>query len=79
LGDSFAPNAASEHCIVIDVWRRAGRFAEARQVLDASAKLQLDDFFIRIFSLERLLIQAEDDRCHTVDEALNPSDTDHTS
>jgi hypothetical protein len=73
LGDSFASDAASEHCIVIDVLRRAGRFAEARQVLDASAKLQLDDLFVRILSLERLLIQAEDATCHTVDEALNPS------
>ena len=70
---SFGADKDSELLMRVDLMRRAGLYVDAIRLIDESAELP-DDLLRSIVAYERQLIEIEDDRTHTVDEALERSE-----
>ncbi len=69
-GQTFAPQAAAEDAILVDLLRRGGRFAEALALAEQRLAADPDDPVRGVLRFQRHLCRRRDDGRHTVQEAL---------
>ena len=71
MGYKFADDRVTEHIILTDVLRRAGKFKSALGTLRDGLSMNPDGLALKILKFEKALIEREDSATHTVEEADN--------
>ena len=74
-GHPFAAQPGVSEAIVTDCLRRAGRGAEALQVIERALGQSYDDIIRRILQFQRMLVQRGDTGSHLISEALETKET----
>jgi hypothetical protein len=74
-GQLFAEQPGASEAIVADCLRRAGRGADALQVIDRALSQGCEDVIRNVLAFERLLIQRGDTDRHLIKEALETGST----
>ena len=69
-GAQYAPDAASEAALLVDILRRSGKFEEARKVINDSISAIDHDVVKAILVFQGQLMDRNDRACHTIDEAM---------
>lgn len=69
-GQKFAEQDGADAAIRVDLLRRAGRIAEARQLITTSRHAGPEDVFVKIFNFQETLLTGGDQTCHTIAEAF---------
>ncbi len=70
IGQEFAKERGSEIAILVDIMRRAGRFTEARQLIEENRTEIKEDIILKVLTFQELLIDSGDEGCHTIAEAI---------
>ena len=65
-GEWFAAQAGAAIAIKIDLYRRAGRFEEARELLLEIPSVEIDDIVLQVFAFQASLIRDQDTRAYTI-------------
>ncbi|MDW8147146.1 MAG: hypothetical protein RMJ48_12775 [Roseiflexaceae bacterium] len=69
-GQEITEQRGAETAILVDLLRRAGRFAKARQVIASRRPGIIDDVILKILAFQELLIARGDVARYTLDEAV---------
>lgn len=69
-GQKLADQHGAEFGILVDLLRRASRFFEARQLIEEKRSEVKDKVILKVLDFQEKLIAVGDDKCHTVEEAL---------
>ena len=73
-GQEVAGQEGAETAVQVDLLRRAGRFDDALQRIEARRPEITEDIILRILDCQETLIARGDDACHTVSEALGQNE-----
>lgn len=73
-GQEIAKQEGAETAIRVDLLRRAGRHAEARQLIATKGPAITEDIISKILAFQDALLGKDDEACHTISEALRRAD-----
>jgi len=73
-GQQFAEQDGAVTAIQVDLLRRAGRLAEARQLISTKRPTITVDIISKILDFQDVLLTKGDEACHTVAEALGENE-----
>lgn len=73
-GQEIAEQDGAETAIRVDLLRRAGRLAEARQLIATKRSAITEDVICKILTFQDALLEKRDEVCHTISEALGEAD-----
>jgi len=73
-GQAIIDQEGAETAIRVDLLRRAGRLAEARQLISTKRPEINEDIISKILTFEDTLVTRGDESCHTVAEAFGDHD-----
>lgn len=74
-GQKFVGQSALEIAILTDLLRRAGRFAEAKQLIASKRSQVIEGIILKMLDFQERLIARCDTACHKISEAIEETDT----
>lgn len=69
-GQKISPQEEAETAIQVDLLRRAGRIAEAQQLIAEKRPTITDDLISKVLTFQDALLSNGDEACHRISEAL---------
>jgi len=73
-GQKVAEQDGADTAFRVDLLRRAGRVAEARQLITTNRPTSTEDIISKILDFQEALITDGDEACHTIAEALGENE-----
>jgi len=69
-GQHLTDEPGADTAVLADLLRRAGRGADAKRLISANRQTITEDIILQVLSFQETLVDAGDEACHTISEAL---------